>query len=289
MSRRDVVASLAESEAPGASGFVRVHCPWCEELGHFSSVKNLAINPETGWFRCWRQFHCGTVGWLWDRDEQVYSEAYAPVTHIKVKPLGKDTRRLPDDIEEFVPLDPTQKGPQLPYLNYLRKRRVHPSVITECGIGYSKHFKWAGRVIIPLTRLNGVAGYYGAVTRTLVGKEYKNTPALHRDALFNEAALWEDAPEPLAIVEGVFDALPHYPYATAVLGKPTDAQVDILARSKRDLVIMLDADARAEASSTKVRLRLRGKEVRVAYLEPGMDPGDMTIDQFADLLFKDTQ
>lgn len=287
MSRRDTVRELMESEAPGASGFIRVHCPWCEELGHFSNVKNLAINPETGWYRCWRSFHCGTDGWLWDKDELVYSSSYAPVTHVVAKPIKASGVPFPDDIEGFTYIKPGEKGPHLPVLAYIRRRRVADSTITECGIGYTTHFKWERRVIVPLTQLNGKRGYYGAVTRSITGKDYKNTPALHRDAMFNEAALWSDDPAPLAIVEGVFDALPHYPYAVAVLGKPTDAQIDILARSKRDLVLMLDADARDELRQTQVRLRLRGKETRVVYLPPGIDPGDLPVTDFIDLILKD--
>lgn len=290
MSKRDIVAALAESEAPGASGFIRVHCPWCEEQGHQSSIKNLAINPETGWYGCWRAFDCGTRGWLWNNEDFTYSSAYTATTHIKAVPLQKQLGPPePDDIKGFKLLVPGSKGPQMQQLAYLRKRRVAAATITEAGLGYTTDdWKYEGCVIAPLTSYKQQRGYFGSICRSIVGKDYKNTPGLQRDAMFNEHALWANSDEPLAIVEGVFDALPHWPFAVACQGKPSDAQVALLAMSPRPLVLMLDADARADAYDTQRRLRMRGKDTRIVHLPPGEDPGTTSVEDFINYLFEET-
>jgi hypothetical protein len=68
-------------------------------------------------------------------------------------------------------------------------------------------------------------------------------------------------------------------------GKPTDAQLDAIAQTKRPICMMLDADAQLLGDMAALRLRMRGKQVHVAKLAPGTDPGELTREQFVDLLF----
>jgi hypothetical protein len=49
--------------------------------------------------------------------------------------------------------------------------------------------------------------------------------------------------------------------------------------------MMLDADAQLLGDMAALRLRMRGKPVHVAKLAPGTDPGELTREQFVDLLF----
>lgn len=292
MSKRDTIRDLAEEVPPNAGGWVRLPCPWCEDLGHYSTVKNLAVNMESGYYKCWRAFHCRTEGWLYGAEDRVYSSAYTHLASIKAVPLVQQLADpTPNDVEGFtrvVGRDGASKAIAFPYLRYLKQRRVSAETMVECGIGYTTQGKYAGRVVVPLTSFEGVTGYFGSVTRRIDWKHYKNTDGLCRDAMFNERALWEDSPDPIGIVEGVFDALPHYPYAVGCLGAPSDTQIEILMRSKRPLVFVLDPDAKLGALQLINRFALRGRDVRVAHLPPGQDPGTTSVTDFINLIFQDT-
>ena len=72
------------------------------------------------------------------------------------------------------------------------------------------------------------------------------------------------------------DALPHWPHAVAVLGKPSEAHLGLLAAAKRPVVMCLDADAWRTGVGVMQRLRLRGVEAHYLELPPGRDPGEMT-------------
>ena len=297
---RQVVAALAETASMSGSGWVRVHCPFCEESGHRSTSKNLAINPETGYFRCWRWEWCGTKGNMFGRagDGSVLSLDYAPlsvedVLHAAQQVMeGKEPttraaapvlkKPVVQDLPGFHPIDPASPGVATTHLMYLLKRRVPRQAIKSVGIGYSTDSRWAGYVIIPIVNSGE---YYGFVARNMVEKRYKNSAGYSRENLFNRDALSEETDVPIAIVEGLFDALPHWPYAVACNGKPTDAQLEVIAKAKRPICMMLDADAQLVGDMAALRLRMRGKEVHTAKLAPGTDPGELSSEQFADLLF----
>ena len=297
---REVVRALADSSSLSASGWVRAHCPFCEESGHRSTSKNLAINPDTGYFRCWRWEWCGAKGNMYGHagNQTVVSDAYAPMSIDDVmgmveaaargespaqewKPVQKQSL-VAADMPGFQRLDPTAPGVAMAHLMYLRKRGVSNVAIVGSGIGYSTDPRWASYVVIPI--MNG-GQYHGFVARSLQGKTYKNSAGYTRENLFNRDALSEDTEVPIAIVEGLFDALPHWPYAVACNGKPTDTQLDVIAKTKRPICMMLDADAQLLGDMAALRLRMRGKQVHVAKLAPGTDPGELTREQFVDLLF----
>jgi DNA primase len=100
-------------------------------------------------------------------------------------------------------------------------------------------------------------------------------------------ALWglEWAPrtqEPLWVVEGVFDALPLFPYGVATFGKSvTPEQVELLASLRRPLVVCLDGDAWTECMALAARLGMRRQaagrdnDVTWAKLPPASDPGSL--------------
>jgi hypothetical protein len=296
---RQVVASLAETTSASGSGWVRVHCPFCEESGHRSTSKNLAINPESGYFRCWRWESCGTKGNMYGRagNGTVLSQDYAPLSiedvlmqmqqvmdgkepTARAEPVLK--KPVVEELPSFHPIDPAAPGMATLHLMYLRKRRVPRQAIKAVGIGYSTDPVWANYIIIPI--VNG-GQYHGFVARNMMEKRYKNSAGYTRENLFNRDALLEDTEVPVAIVEGLFDALPHWPYAVACNGKPTDAQLDVIAKTKRPICMMLDADAQLVGDMAALRLRMRGKQVHTARLSPGTDPGELDSEQFADLLF----
>lgn len=305
-SMREVVLSLADTGSVSATGWVRVHCPFCEEQGHRSTSKNLAINPESGWFRCWRWEACGAKGNMYGRGSApVVSATYAPLSVADVlniaQSAGEDpSLKLPERraaavhpvaavMPGFKLIDPHTPGQATAQLMYLLRRGVSRKTILGAGLGYSTDPMWSSYVVIPIINQGQ---YRGFVARSLQGKAYKNSEGYSREDLFNCDALHEETDVPIAIVEGLFDALPHWPYAVACNGKPTDAQLEVIAQAKRPICMMLDADAQLQGSMAALRLRmnisLQGKDtpVYVAKLDPGTDPGELTREQFVELLFK---
>lgn len=305
MSRRDtdeLVAALAEEYPPNASGWIRIYCPFCADRGYHSKGKNLAINPDSGAYVCWRKFDCGTAGNF--RPDAVFSDAYTPVTS---PPTESSYARVwswlgaaaeadaqateaplprPVDIEGYIPLDPSSPWAGMPFLLYLKRRGVKMGTVVAAQLGYATEGRYAHCVIIPIV----VGGTYTgqAVYRDIRedrGKTInKSTSGYDRRLLLNEDALYVETDAPLAIVEGEFDALPHWPHAVPLSGQPSDAQIDVLARAKRPLVMMLDGDMRAANLMTTTRLRVRGANVRAALVPPGKDPGDLPHNEFITLL-----
>jgi DNA primase len=93
--------------------------------------------------------------------------------------------------------------------------------------------------------------------------------------LFNKSELFIDTPAPIFVVEGVFDALALYPHAVAVLGKPTTAQENIIAKTKRPICVALDGDAWQEGWAFAMRLRVRGRTAHPLKLPPCEDPATL--------------
>lgn len=305
MNRQEVnelIAALAEEYPPNASGWVRLHCPFCEERGYRSTTKNLAINPDTGAYVCWRKFHCGTAGnflpessvsldYTFAKPELggAYSEVFEWLRqHEEADEFGDEPPPpLPIDLEGYIPLDPKKPGRGVPYLLYLRGRGVSMQTVVEAKLGYAVEGPYRNCVIIPILKhgsYTGQAVYRDIRERNGRTTTNKNTVGYDRRFLLNGDALEVESSEPVAIVEGEFDALPHWPHAVPVSGKPSDAQLGLLAQARRPIVLMLDGDARVSTITMTTRLRVRGANVRAAFPPPGKDPGDLSHEDFLTLL-----
>ena len=70
---------------------------------------------------------------------------------------------------------------------------------------------------------------------------------------------------------GALDALAHWPRAVAFLGKPTEAQVNILSHHEGPFAVVLDPDAWRESVALAQRLRVRGLEAGCVVPPPGLD------------------
>src|SRR5262249_30190976 len=82
---------------------------------------------------------------------------------------------------------------------------------------------------------------------------------------------------PLLLVEGVFDALPHWPHAAAFLGKPTGAHLAALDKHRgRPIVVILDGDAWEQGWAVAQRVRALGvPSIASVKLPAGFDPGEL--------------
>lgn len=261
----DEIAAVASSLRKSTGAWWRGECPVCPRLNGKSGGDSLAVNAESGGYHCLR---CGTRGrlreipdWIGSGPAVTYSVVEAP-----------EEMELPED---FVTIgdDPFT----MPALRYLEKRCVPRETIQALGIGVAFRGWLRGRVIVPVRGLDGaLAGWVARIYCAAgYGPKYRYPRGMPRGTtLFRGGLTRVVTEEPLLVVEGVFDALP-YPTATAVLGKPSHAHVEMLAASRRPVAVALDADARRDAEALVGRINLRGGRASLVRLPATLDPGSL--------------
>jgi hypothetical protein len=164
-----------------------------------------------------------------------------------------------------------------PARNYLLRRNVPVETWRAVGIGVCLEGNYKNRIIIPV-QTQEHEHWIGWVSRTWEKSNlpYRYPPGMRRgQMMFNQDALQIETTEPLAIVEGCFDALPHWPDASSCLGKPSHDQFSMLLSAKRPIVMALDGDAWEESWMWAQRLQLRQKQASYIRLEPKQDPNDL--------------
>jgi DNA primase len=158
----------------------------------------------------------------------------------------------------------------------------------EAGIGACVKGKMAGRVVIPICggRNNKLVGWQArSWTDSQNGLRYYTSPNFKRaEHVYNEAALYLDTDEPCMVVEGLFDALPYWPHAVALLGKPSEGQINMLANTYRPLCVVLDGDAWLESEMLCLRLRIEGVRASWIRLPPKKDPADLSVKDLKSLV-----
>ena len=253
-----------------ATGFYRTTCPFCyERVGKLDKRFSLAIKPGAWTFRCWR---CGTRGKLPNAPDGGAGLEYTPPDPSTFKldaPIG------------FIPLLSEELRGALmarPAWAYLEKRGVSQQTVMEASVGVAFSGRAAGRIVVPIFGRDDQTwrGWVGRAWSKHVEARYKYPPGMPRGKmLYNEHALTYETKVPLALVEGVFDALPHWPHVSAFLGKPTEDQLELLLTAKRPLVVALDGDAWMEGEALAMRLRLAGKTATHLRFAPRSDPGNL--------------
>lgn len=254
-----------------ATGYYRTTCPFCyEKVGKLDRRFSLAIKPGVWTFRCWR---CSTRGKL--------PQAPDGSGHLEFTPPDPSAFRM-DAPVGFIPLMSEELRGSLmarPAWTYLLDtRRVSQQTVIEASVGVAFTGRAAGRIVVPVFGRDDETwcGWVGRAWEKKAIQRYKYPPGMQRGKLlYNEAALDVETNVPLALVEGVFDALPHWPHVSAFLGKPTEDQFELLLRAKRPLVVALDGDAWMEGEALAMRLQVAGKQATHLRLSPKSDPGDL--------------
>lgn len=263
--------AYAEARFTTASGFARANCPFCiTVVGKEDRKQCFAVDTRTGFFKCWR---CGTKGKL-DDVADLASEAAPPEKKIEsvVEPpegymeLGAEPGLSAVCTEEA--------------RDYLCRRGLtNRGIWAAARIGCCLDGRFGGRIVVPVTAAAGCwLGWVGRVWRKTSDRPYMNAPGMNLGMmghLYNEVVLSRSDPTPVMVMEGVFDALPYWTDAVAVLGKPTEPQVMTLVRSARPVVMVLDGDAWEEAWALAMRLRFEGQRAGMVKLPPKVDPDEV--------------
>lgn len=260
-----ILESIAGKRA-NAEGWVRVCCPLCEERkGSRDRNFSLAVQVQSSVFTCWR---CGAKGKVDEDLSDGMPEPRAPAD-------APEERKVFDPPEGFEPFATLVNSIfARPAWEYIL-RRLPEATVLRYGLGACMFGRLAGRIVIPLQYPDGA--WSGWVARDWTGKlrpKYLYPPGMSRGVMFNRKALEVETDEPVLVVEGCFDALPHLPHAVACLGKPTAHHSELLLAAKRPLAIALDGDAWVEGYALALQLRHCGKQAGFIKFDPGTDPGD---------------
>jgi hypothetical protein len=266
------LVELAFMEAhPAQSNWYRCPCPFCPvKIGKTDKRFSLAINIDTWKYRCWR---CHSYG-------RLPHEPAAVSGMTLVRSLTEEVIVIePPESFSLLTEEPMVSAESTAEARaYLKKRGVTKEIARECNIGVCLQGRQAGRLIVPVIE-PGTGRWQG-----WVGRVWHSRPIVLRyvyprgmkrgELLFNQRVLYEETDEPIYVVEGVFDALPHYPRAVACLGKPSHLQKKLLLQTKRPIIVALDGDAWQEAQGLSLWLKVQGRKSGFIRFPPSSDPGN---------------
>lgn len=271
------VANAVMHLTPNLKGWIRANCPVCEmRLGKADSKRSFGFNVKTLRFECYR---CEVKDYL-GRPPEDYTQFTDAMDDAPAAPTFLDPP------EGFCELG-TEPGRTAMMLgdarDYLAARGLSEQMIYEARIGACSRGYWAGRIIIPVLSPEGAwLWYVGRQWWKGGDKPYLYPQGGRQGCLYNSAALLVETEEPVLVVEGCFDALAYWPNAVAVLGKPTDDQLDALASCKRPVAVVLDGDAFDDGWAFAMRLRLAGQRAGSVKLPPRIDPDEVDHDVLRD-------
>lgn len=250
---------------------LRVLCPFCTSSKTGRADHSMNVAAATGVFHC---FRCDTKGKLRRAPDPAAAElADAQAAARRVVEI--------EPPEGFIPLgyEPGLSAESLADARaYARKRHITPVLARELKVGAVLDGYYAGRLVIPVLAADG-ATWHGWVARDWTGRAerpYLYPRGMPRGAhMFNGDALAEETDAPCLIVEGVLDAVPFWPDAAAVLGKPSKDHAAAMAAARRPVVVCLDGDAWREGWALAARLRLDGARAGFIHMPPRKDPDEM--------------
>lgn len=264
---KEKIIQVALSMAKLRAGWWRAPCPFCG-----GKDDTLSYNPTTGYYHCFRQA-CRTKGVLGEVPEDLVGAG--PTADEQAAEIAL-VQRPPED---YVPLAGDDSLIFADARKYLRQRKLPEHVWREAQVGACVSGRYAGRIVIPNLMPDG--SWYGYTTRAYsksVPKKfaYRYPPGGWRgEVMHNLPAIWQKTDEVLYVVEGAFDALALWPHAVAVLGMPSERQLQLLASATRPLCVVLDADAWEVGWSVAMKLRVMGATAGAVRLMDGLDPDEV--------------
>lgn len=253
------------------SGYARTNCPFCvEKLGKSDRKRCFSVNHDTGFYRC---FRCGTSGRLLG-----FNDPYSPPEEPKPQQPSTEAASPPENYLPVYEGDGLTAFTLAPARKYLASRNLSVDQQAEAKIGACATGRYGQRVVVPLldSDRDTWLGWVARSWKKDAERKYLYPRGMVR-SLYNHAILLEESDEPVYVVEGVFDALALWPYAVAVLGKPTEQHIEALISARRPVVMVLDGDAWEEGWALSMRLKMEGQTAGNIRLAPGVDPDEVDL------------
>jgi len=257
------------------AGWIRACCPMCEsKTGKPDKRGGLGYNTRTGGYNC---FKCGSTGCLPQnmREELPFTPPDVAFL-LQFEPVEVANGYIPLFEEPGLSAQSCEDARA-----YLRGRGLKDAALAEARVGTGLWGKLRGRVVMPIfdPQTTKIGAWSGWVARDYTGtaeRKYLYARAMKRDKmLYNVQALSVVTDRPVYVVEGSLDAISLWPDAVAVLGKPLESQVEILAAAQRPIVVCLDGDAWTEGWALSMKLKLLGCRAGNIRLPPRVDPDEV--------------
>lgn len=272
-------AISARGDRGGQQRDYRVFCPFCVSSKTGRPDASLAFSPRTGKFWCHR---CQTGGKLRGYGDPEDDDKITPRRCIQITGgalLAAKPKELPKP-HGYIPLG-YGEGAEARVLSearlYAGSRGLTQESCADLEVGACLEGRYAGRLILPCRHPDG--RWWNFVARDFTGRA--QIPYLYaedaprKDFLLHVGALESLTLDPVLAVEGWFDTVPYPGDSVAFLGKPSEDQIGLLARSDRPVCIVLDGDAWRLAEAITLRLRMEGQTAGFVRLPPKKDPDQL--------------
>jgi hypothetical protein len=291
---RQLISETVARAKLGRNGWARAHCPFCVVSNDPDKRWSWGYNVESGYWHCFRCRACGMI----DERERLVTFVAKPHEHVQPTDdmplpsgfvwLGAPApEQLADLIAQLFP------SPLLAAQNYVVGRGVDldfavrngwgfvPSGRDRCKCCEGKDWcRWRGRLIMPVLVAGVRVGWVGRSLQPRAKIPYLYPDGMPRgNVLINQDVLFDQTrTDPVMQMEGWLDLAPYAPYVDCVgsLGKPGDAHVELLGKSHRPIVSVLDGDAWKEARTVAELLAFLHPHKRSGFLRlpPKQDPND---------------
>lgn len=236
-------------------------CPVCSDLKNMpegDGKGNLAINYETGIYRCWACMDTHNTRGRVHRLVKRYGNHEDLKAFELANPYDYRVKKQEEVVHEHVIALPAEFKPLSEYnntfeyyqaLNYLKGRGIGMGIIKRFNIGYADSGKYSQRIIIPSYNLEGEINYFVCRSYLKYTKlKYLNPEADKKIITINEDKInWDST---VYLVEGMFDHIV-VPNSIPMLGKqlnPCTLEL-ILEKASGNVVVLLDPDAWASAQN----------------------------------------
>lgn len=257
---------------PSSNGWTRANCPFCPGIiGKVDKRRSFGCSAD-GFYHC---FRCGTAG-------KLSADDWTPFEGTETKSNEENDQFEPP--VDYVPLwcEPGRSAYSLkePRDYLINERGLDYKIMADAKIGACLSGEYGGRIIVPILALDGWT-WLGYAARDWTQRQflrYRYPVGMPRSTImYHQEVLLVETDEPAIVVEGVFDALPYFSQACALLGKPSPWQIEQLKTSRRPLAIVLDGDAWEEGWTLSKKLMLAGVRVGNVKLPAGEDPNSVDL------------
>lgn len=256
---------LGQHTKPTSKGEIEFYCPFC----HHHKMK-LQINLDKEKFHCWV---CNTKG---SRLEYLFYKLQRKDLLPQLKPLlNKRIEEFKESPKEFIQLPSEFRPLYIPNqssrywqdaIKYALGRGLTFYDFLKYNIGYCSSGEYAGMLIIPSYDEHNSLNYFVGRSFYRGTIRYKN-PSLPKNVVGFENLI--SYKYPLALVEGVFDAMAVKRNAIPLFGKLIQESLlrKIVEKKVTDIIICLDKDAIKEAYTAAEYFLDNGINVRMVELE----------------------
>lgn len=246
-------------------GWFRVTCPVCPSIvGTPDRHGTLSIKGATEGFRC---FRCGIYGSL------PSSKSRRPVQEVEEAAtayVAKNAPRWFHDASGEVALTSLACRPGIAYAE---GRGFDEAIRLNCGMGLAIGGPQNESIVVPHADANGT--WWGFTARKWYDKceqPYDYPRGMTRDRMIHDQVFQVDTEDPVLMMEGSLDCVLFWDDAAGHMGKPIEAHVDVVRKTRRPVVSVLDGDAWRVGQNFMYLLRMNGVKAGAVRLPPGRDP-----------------